>query len=208
MSESEYGAGAVPSTRMVYGVEPDVEQIVRATAALAAGPVDTVSVTCVLGRTPPERWQWAWEQFVDWAPANLDVAQLVAGTHNPTLGDGSGSSTEGGRSPITSHEHTINHADLTGIGQFVVDSIGNWRDRAAEEGDEFLLCIDSVEGFLAYETREAVFKFLHLVGSRVSKAGGRLVCVLDSDAVDDATRIVFQSVFDDVVAIPDRRTGD
>lgn len=188
----------------LYVGEFDVERFVRTTAATATVS-DATSLACALGETAPDRWRWAWETHVDWTPRTVDVAQLVSGTHSPTISDGSGAES---LAEVIVRERTITQSDLTSIGAFVSESIESWVDRTedAASDDRLLVCFDDVEGFLDYHTREDVFKFLYVVGQRVEAAGGVFVAFLDSSDVDQETTIVLSEVFDVAARVDENRT--
>lgn len=105
----------------------------------------------------------------------------------------------------TAADETIFHADspsdMTGIGVGITNGI----ERLAETGTQRgRLGVVSLSTMLAYSDRETVFKFCHVLASRLESVGYVGLFSVDAAAHDDQTIQVLKQAFDGVVELRER----
>lgn len=103
------------------------------------------------------------------------------------------------------HIHHVNSPDdLTGIGIGVVRCLESLYSNGAETGH---LVFSSLSTLLLYTDRESVFKFCHVLTSRLDAAGYTGVFTIDTGAHDEQTIEVIKQAFDAVVEISESDDG-
>jgi len=94
--------------------------------------------------------------------------------------------------------HVSSPADLTGIGIGITKAIEALHSAGAERGRMALVSLSTM---LTYTDRETVFKFCHVLSSRLDAAGYLGVFTIDSGAHDERTLQVLQQAFDGLIEI-------
>ncbi|MFB6183785.1 MAG: RAD55 family ATPase [Haloarculaceae archaeon] len=110
---------------------------------------------------------------------------------------------EGGRSEdhTTSGafvHHVSSPGDLTGIGIGITKSIENLHNGGATSGR---LALVSLSTMLTYTDKKTVFKFCHVLSSRLDAAGYLGLFTIDSGAHDDQTLQVIKQAFDGLIEL-------
>ncbi|WP_299269460.1 RAD55 family ATPase [Halorientalis sp.] len=140
-----------------------------------------------------------------------DYRDRVAGVSNLQLGvvdcraEGSNGSLADGDTPPGLHVHKVSSpGDLTGIGIGITKCLEALHGAGAENGRMALVSLSTM---LTYTDRETVFKFCHVLSSRLDAAGYVGVFTIDSGAHDDQTLQVIKQAFDGLVEIRDGESG-
>ncbi|MFB6142428.1 MAG: RAD55 family ATPase [Halorientalis sp.] len=117
-----------------------------------------------------------------------------------------GDETGGGSSPQAEpgvfYHHVGSPSDLTGIGIGITKCLESLHESGADRGRMALISLSTM---LTYTDRETVFKFCHVLSSRLDAAGYLGVFTIDTGAHDDQTVQVIKQAFDGLVEI---REGD
>lgn len=131
--------------------------------------------------------------------------ERVSGVDSLRLGvvdcraDGSGG--RGDRSdtpPGLSIHHVSSPGDLTGIGIGITKCLESMHAGGATEGR---LALISLSTMLTYTDRETVFKFCHVLSSRLDAADYIGVFTIDSGAHDEQTLQVIKQAFDGLIEV-------
>ncbi|MFC7176197.1 DUF7504 family protein [Halosegnis marinus] len=88
--------------------------------------------------------------------------------------------------------------DLTGVGMVVSKYLERWHG-----ADEVVLCFDSLTALLQYEEPQNVYRFLHIISTRLAGAGARAHFHLDPATQDDKVVSTLRSPFDAVAEYDD-----
>ncbi|PSP86521.1 hypothetical protein BRC83_00280 [Halobacteriales archaeon QS_1_68_17] len=94
--------------------------------------------------------------------------------------------------------HVSSPADLTGIGIGITKALQRLHGGGAERGRMALISLSTM---LTYTDRETVFKFCHVLSSRLDAAGYLGVFTIDSGAHDEQTLQVLKQAFDGLIEI-------
>ncbi|MFB6118091.1 hypothetical protein [Halosegnis sp.] len=95
-------------------------------------------------------------------------------------------------------------ADLTGIGMVVSKYLERWQGR-----ETVALCFDSLTALLQYEDAKDVYRFLHIISTRLAGTAARSHFHLDPMTQDDQTVSTLRSSFDAVATFdPDAETWE
>jgi len=94
--------------------------------------------------------------------------------------------------------HVGSPSDLTGMGIGITESFDRLHDAGLDEGR---LGLASLSTMLTYSDRQTVFKFCHVLSSRLDSAGFLGFFTIDSSAHDDQTLQVIKQAFDGLVEI-------
>jgi KaiC/GvpD/RAD55 family RecA-like ATPase len=89
-------------------------------------------------------------------------------------------------------------SDLTGIGIGITNCFERFHDTGLDAG---CLGLASLSTTLTYSDRQTVFKFCHVLSSRLDSAGYLGLFTIDSSAHDDQTLQVIKQAFDGLVEI-------
>jgi len=89
-------------------------------------------------------------------------------------------------------------SDLTGIGIGVTKSFDRLHDAGTNQGR---LALTSLSTMVTYSDRQTVFKFCHVLSSRLDSAGFLGVFTIDLTAHDDQTLQVIKQAFDGIVEL-------
>ncbi|MDS0284100.1 RAD55 family ATPase [Haloarcula onubensis] len=136
-------------------------------------------------------------EFRDRVP-NLEGAQLGVvdcrgeGGADPDLVDG-----------VSVHQ-VSSPGDLTGIGIGITKALEGLHDSGRERGR---LALVSLSTMLTYTDKKTVFKFCHVLSSRLDAAGYIGVFTIDSGAHDQQTIQVIKQAFDGLIDIRDAEGG-
>ena len=155
---------------------------------LATHEDDTVFVTTRRGAAAIER---EFESIAPGAGDRLSVVDCVS----------AGAGVSAGR--VDGHRYVSTPGDLTGIGIAVTEFL---RERHSR-GERANLGLHSLSTMVMYADLRRVFQYLHVVTSRVSVAGFRAVCSVDSSVVDDRDLAVLSQPFDARLELRERDGG-
>lgn len=103
-----------------------------------------------------------------------------------------------GLPPGVSVESIASPGDLTGQGIRVNEYLDRWA------GTDVVICFDSLTTLLPYGELNQVYRFVHLLSTRLEGTGVRVLFGLDPAAVDDQTVATLTSA----VRVVARRDGD
>lgn len=98
-------------------------------------------------------------------------------------------------------QHVASPANLTEIGIAITKSIERLQDVGATESR---LALTSLSTLITYTDRETVFKFCHVLSSRLDSAGFLGVFTIDASAHDEQTMQVIKQTFDGIVELRER----
>jgi len=116
-------------------------------------------------------------------------------------GEGSG----GGGTVDGVYVHQVNSpGDLTGIGIGITKTLEGLHNSGREEGR---LALVSLSTMLTYTDKKTVFKFCHVLSSRLDAADYMGVFTIDSGAHDDQTLQVIKQAFDGMIEVRDAEGG-
>jgi len=115
---------------------------------------------------------------------------------------------EGGSDPGLIEGVSVNQVsspgDLTGIGIGITKALEGLHDSGRERGR---LALVSLSTMLTYTDKKTVFKFCHVLSSRLDAAGYIGVFTIDSGAHDKQTIQVIKQAFDGLIDIRDADGG-
>lgn len=94
--------------------------------------------------------------------------------------------------------HAGSPADLTGMGVGITNSFERLHDAGHDQGR---LVLSSLSTMLTYSDQQTVFKFCHVLSSRLDSAGFLGLFTIDSSAHDDQTLQVIKQAFDGLIEI-------
>ncbi|WP_449404326.1 RAD55 family ATPase [Halapricum desulfuricans] len=97
--------------------------------------------------------------------------------------------------------HVSSPGDLTGIGIGITKALEGLHESGVEKGR---LALASLSTMLTYTDRKTVFKFCHVLSSRLDSAGYLGLFTIDSGAHDDQTLQVIKQAFDGMIEIRER----
>lgn len=134
--------------------------------------------------------QSQWETHVDGIPealAVVEVAPGAGGDDDPPANPDWNASVKRVASP----------SDLTEIGMAVGSVLDSW----ADTGAPVTVCFHSVSALLQYAESRRVFRFLHLLTSRLGTTDARAHFHFDPGMHDDQEAATVRAVFDGVVRL-------
>jgi KaiC/GvpD/RAD55 family RecA-like ATPase len=127
--------------------------------------------------------------------------QLVPEVQHPKLGVVD-CRTDGSSDSETVDGYYVHHvsspADLTGIGIGITKCLESLHGSGAETGRMALVSLSTM---LTYTDRETVFKFCHVLSSRLDAAGYLGVFTIDSGAHEEQTLQVIKQAFDGLIEL-------
>jgi len=94
--------------------------------------------------------------------------------------------------------HVSSPGDLTGIGIGITEALESLHDRGVDEGR---LALSSLSTMLTYTDRKTVFKFCHVLSSRLDAAEYLGLFTIDASAHDEQTLQVIKQAFDGMIEI-------
>jgi len=94
--------------------------------------------------------------------------------------------------------HASSPGDLTSIGIGITEGLDSLRTAGAERGRFALISLSTM---LTYTDRETVFKFCHVLSSRLEGAGYLGVFIIDTGAHDEQTIQVVKQAFDGLLEV-------
>jgi hypothetical protein len=133
-----------------------------------------------------------------------DYQDRVSGMSNIQFGvvdcraEGSSNTPDAETPPGLYIHHVSSPGDLTGIGIGITKCLESLHGGGAERGRMALISLSTM---LTYTDRETVFKFCHVLSSRLDAAGYMGVFTIDTGAHDEQTLQVIKQAFDGLVEI-------
>ncbi|MFB6224222.1 MAG: RAD55 family ATPase [Haloarcula sp.] len=100
--------------------------------------------------------------------------------------------------------HVSSPGDLTGIGIGITKALEGLHNAGNERGR---LALVSLSTMLTYTDKKTVFKFCHVLSSRLDSAGYIGMFTIDSGAHDDQTLQVIKQAFDGMIDVRDAEGG-
>ncbi|WP_423998730.1 RAD55 family ATPase [Haloarcula salina] len=100
--------------------------------------------------------------------------------------------------------HVSSPGDLTGIGIGITKALEGLHNAGNDRGR---LALISLSTMLTYTDKKTVFKFCHVLSSRLDSAGYIGVFTIDSGAHDDQTLQVIKQAFDGMIDVRDAEGG-
>ncbi len=97
--------------------------------------------------------------------------------------------------------HVGSPSDLTGMGIGITNSFERLHDAGHDDGR---LGLSSLSTMLTYSDQQTVFKFCHVLSSRLDSAGFLGLFTIDSSAHEDQTMQVIKQAFDGLVEVRER----
>jgi hypothetical protein len=139
-------------------------------------------LTVSLLRPPQERLA-RWEQRWETPPAEV-----------ATIGCKSTAGTTSAQQPEVPFRSTsvADPGELTGLGIRTGECLDAWEDRS------IVVTVDSITTMLQYADTKRVFQFLHVLTSRLKRAGALAGFHMDPSAHDEQTVATVKSLFDEV----------
>ena len=133
-----------------------------------------------------------------------DYRERVAGAGDLHLGvvdcraEGSSGSANADTPPGLYIHHVSSPGDLTGIGIGITKCLESLHGAGADSGRVALISLSTM---LSYTDRETVFKFCHVLSSRLDAAGYMGVFTIDTGAHDEQTLQVIKQAFDGLIEV-------
>lgn len=137
---------------------PSVESDVDAACKRLLTPGDGDSVLAVSFMLSPTEWLRNWDEHVDDRPDETVVVTTSDSLVQPGEGDDFG--------PDVEVEYLSSAGDLTGLGMVISKYLERWHEREAR----MAVCFDSLTTLLQYEELHNVYRFLHLITTRLGRA--------------------------------------
>ncbi|MFC6973786.1 RAD55 family ATPase [Halomicroarcula sp. GCM10025709] len=136
-----------------------------------------------------------------------DFRELVPELEESQLGvvdcRGEGSGDSGSVNGAYVHQ-VSSPGDLTGIGIGITKALEGLHNSGRDQGR---LALVSLSTMLTYTDKKTVFKFCHVLSSRLDSAGYIGVFTIDSGAHDEQTLQVIKQAFDGLIEIRDAEGG-
>ncbi|WP_255197209.1 DUF7504 family protein [Halorarius litoreus] len=152
---------------------------------LHGGPdVDRRSMLVVTFTLSPRQWVDRWDDHVGERPRELIVV-----TTSDTFGGPNADTDVDGNVQV---EYLSSPGDLTGLGMIISKYLERWH----AEDRRMALCFDSLTALLQYEELHNVYRFLHLMTTRLAGADAHAHFHLDPATQDDKTVSTLSSTFD------------
>ena len=117
------------------------------------------------------------------------------------VSDNSGSETAGDGVYV---HHVSSPGDLTGIGIGITKALEGLHESGAQNGR---MALSSLSTMLTYTDRKTVFKFCHVLSSRLDGAGYLGLFTIDSAAHEEQTLQVIKQAFDGMIDVRDAEGG-
>jgi hypothetical protein len=149
---------------------------------LLAGP-DTDALLVVSFTIPPKEWVDKWLDRVGELPENVALVTTSDAFNQP-----------GDHEDLPDNvtvEYLSSPGDLTGIGMVISKYLERWHDDDRTIG----LCFDSLTTLLQYAEPRSVYRFLHLITTRLSGADATAHFHLDPATQDEQTVSTISSTF-------------
>jgi hypothetical protein len=161
---------------------PSVDESVDAGCKRLLTTGEESAVLAVSFMLSPRQWVDGWTERVGELPEELVIVTTSDMFNQP--GD------EDLPEPVTV-EYLSSPGDLTGIGMVVSKYLERWH----EAGREMAVCFDSLTTLLQYGETHSIYRFLHLITTRMSGADARAHFHLDPDTQDKQTVSTITSTF-------------
>lgn len=144
------------------------------------------SLLVVTFTLPPKQWVERWDERVGERPEELVLVTTSDTFAGPTAGE-----------EIVGNvqiEYLSSPGDLTGLGMIISKYLERWH----EADRRMALCFDSLTTLLQYEELHNVYRFLHLMTTRLAGADAHAHFHLDPATQEDQSVSTVSSTFDAV----------
>lgn len=132
----------------------------------------------------PRQWVDRWDDHVGEQPDELVIVTTSDTFTGPTADEDFGDGVQ--------VEYLSSPGDLTGLGMIISKYLERWYD----EGRKMALCFDSLTALLQYEELHNVYRFLHLMTTRLAGADAHAHFHLDPATQDEKAVSTLSSTFD------------
>jgi hypothetical protein len=129
-------------------------------------------------------------------PARVGIVTCDDMTRSAASSAGNTTTLLNGRVAVTSVNEP---SDLTGLGIRMSQCLSNWKG----EGNQVVVCFDSLTTLLQYVEVQRAFQFLHVLTKRIASIGGVAHFHMDPGAHDEQTVTTIRSLFDTVLTYED-----
>ncbi|MCY4732498.1 hypothetical protein KY092_18315 [Natronomonas gomsonensis] len=170
------------SNVLVLGPSVDESVDIGCKRLLTAGEEEAVLVVSFM--LSPKQWVEGWIERVGDLPEELVVVTTSDAFTQP-------GETEENLPDSVTVEYLSSPGDLTGIGMVVSKYLERWH----EADREMAVCFDSLTTLLQYGETHSIYRFLHLITTRISGADARAHFHLDPDTQDKQTVSTITSTF-------------
>lgn len=154
-------------------------------------PSETNILTITFTDTPPE-WVEHWVDHAGVSPIRGGIVSI--GQAEASVDD-----------PSWAVKTVENPSDLTGIGIELSELLSGIAT-ASNEGEEIVVCFNSITSLLQYADLQRAFRFLHVVTGRVKTVGGVGHYHIDPEAHDRQTLATLKGLFDAVIEVDEDGT--
>jgi len=148
---------------------------------LTAGEDDALLVVSFM--LSPEEWIRRWTDRVGDLPEDVVLVATSDAFNQPGSDDD--------LPDAVTVEYLSSPGDLTGIGMIISKYLERWH----EHGQSMSVCFDSLTTLLQYSESRSVYRFLHLITTRLSGADARSHFHLDPATQDEQTASTITSTF-------------
>lgn len=162
---------------------------------LLDGDDEERAVLVVSFALPPGQWVRRWDDHVGERPDRLVVVTTSDTFGGPTVDE----DLDG-----VEVEYLSSPGDLTGLGMIISKYLERWY----ESDLRMALCFDSLTAILQYEELENVYRFLHLMTTRLSGAGAHAHFHFDPATQDEQAVSTLASTFDAMARYDDDQGWD
>lgn len=162
---------------------PSVDTSVDAGCKRLLSDPDTDALLVVSFMLPPEEWVDKWLDRVGDLPESVALVTTSDAFNRP-----------GDHEDLPDNvtvEYLSSPGDLTGIGMVISKYLERWHDNDQTIG----LCFDSLTTLLQYAEPRSVYRFLHLITTRLSGADATAHFHLDPATQDEQTVSTISSTF-------------
>ena len=165
-------------------VDSEVDDGCRRLLHGGAVPTGERSVLVVTFTLAPNQWVERWDDRVGERPDELVVVTTSDTFAGPTAADDLGDDVQ--------VEYLSSPGDLTGLGMIISKYLERWHD----QDRQMALCFDSLTALLQYEDLHNVYRFLHLMTTRLAGADAHAHFHLDPATQDEQSVSTLSSTFD------------
>ena len=170
---------------------PSVERTVDAGCKHLLSADAGRSVLAVSFTQPPAQWIARWDERVGERPPATTVVTTSDTFTGPRADEDVGDDVD--------VEYLSSPGDLTGLGMLISKYLERWHDQERR----IALCFDSLTTLLQYDDLENVYRFLHLITTRLASADARAHFHLDPATQKDQSISTIASTFDAVARYED-----
>ncbi|WP_458204451.1 DUF7504 family protein [Haladaptatus sp. NG-SE-30] len=156
------------------------------------------NVLIVSYRQGPDAWLADWRTHVGQFPADLGFVHVGETTRSAAAQTTGATRTPGAiQSPGKVVSAIGDPADLTGLGIQISEYLERW----AHTDNQIVVYLDSLTALLQFVDINRVYRFLHVLGGRITSVDGHAYYRLDPDAHKRQTIAILESLMDAAIDI-------